>query len=108
MVMLAGADYSLDLKITNIVGAAVNLTGYTYYAQFRAAPAPGGVVFATYSTPLVDAVTGKTRVSLSKRQTTKLSGRTGIWDLLQTDFSGKAKFILSGKVTVKSTATSVP
>lgn len=105
LVMLAGADYTLSIKNTDTAGAAVNITGYQFAAQFRAAPAPAGALFATYSTAITNAPAGQFKVTLSKAQTTKLSGQSGIWDLLQIDAAGKATYLLTGKAAVRATAT---
>ena len=105
VVMLAGADYQLDVKHVDPAGAVVNLTGSTFVSQFWSAPAPAGTVFATYSTPIVSAVAGTSRVKLSKAQTTALSGRSGVWDLLWTDATGRATFLLSGKAAVRPTVS---
>lgn len=108
MVMLAGADYRLSIVNTTAAGLAVNITGYTYYAQFREAPAPAGALFASYSASVVDAAAGKLSVRLSRAQTWALSGKTGIWDLLQIDNTGKATFIAAGQVAVRPAATRWP
>lgn len=109
MVMLSGADYSLSVQITNPAdGTPVNISGYQYFAQFRSAPAPTGILFATYSTSIVNSMQGQMKVKLSKAQTANLTGKSGIWDLLQLDTSSKATFLLSGKATCKPTSTVYP
>lgn len=105
MVMLAGADYSLALTNTTAEGTAVDITSFQYMAQFRSAPAPAGTLFATYSTTTTNAAAGQFKVTLSRARTTALSGKTGVWDLLQVDNAGKYTFLLSGKAVVKPTVT---
>jgi hypothetical protein len=108
VVMLAGSDFSLTLKHTDEMEAAIDITGYAFAAQFRSAPAPGGILFATYSTSITNPVSGLFQVSLSKFQTLTLSGKSGVWDLFQVDTAGKVTYLLSGKAAVRPTATRYP
>lgn len=109
MVMLADADYNLTITHTDPAsGAVINLTGYSFYAQFRSAPAPSGAVYATYSTPIVNASLGRSRVSLSCAQTLANSGKSGIWDLLMVSNTGVSTYVLAGKAKVMPTATRRP
>jgi hypothetical protein len=112
IIMYANADYLLTTYIRDSSGAKVNLTGYQYKAQFRSAPGSSGTLFANYSTllggegvngavPAPDAV----RVKLSHQQVTALAGRTGVWDLRQTDTAGLVTYILTGAVVVRDTVT---
>jgi hypothetical protein len=102
--MVAGTDYELFLKIVDSMGIADDITGYQYAAQYRSTPL--GTLFATYSTAIVDAPTGKLKVTLSSAQTTALSGTSGVWDLLQVAYSsGKRSYLMSGKVTDSAPVT---
>jgi hypothetical protein len=103
--MQAGEDFKLSVGLADSTGADINLTGNTYAAQFRSAPAPGGVVFATYSAYSPSPATGQITVKLSSAQTSKQSGKSGIWDLKQTDSAGQVSYLLTGKCAVKPTAT---
>lgn len=103
--MQAGEDYRLQLTLKDGNGAAMNLTGYSYRAQFRQAPAPTGALYATYSTVMVSPTTGRLDVRLSKAQTNTNTGRSGVWDLQQTEPGGNVSYILTGKTVVKPTAT---
>lgn len=105
IVMLAGADYLLSLKITDPSGAPINVTGYQFAAQFREAPAPSGTLFATYSTSIVSATAGQIRIKLSKARTMNLTGKVGLWDLLQIDSAGRYSFLVGGKASVRNTVT---
>jgi hypothetical protein len=108
MIMVAGDDYTLDLRHVDNTGTAINLTGSTFYAQFRTLPFTGSILLANYSTPIVNAATGRSRVSLSRRQTLPLSGASGIWDLLHIDSTGKRKYRMGGKVTIVPKTTQGP
>lgn len=109
IVMMAGADFNLNITHNDpTTGQPLNLTGAAFYSQFRSAPAPAGVVFGTFSTPIVSVSTGKSRVSMSKARTQALSGKSGIWDLLMINVSGLATYIMSGKAVVKPMATVAP
>lgn len=105
MVMLAGADYSLALTNTTTAGTPINLSGYQFKAQFRSAAGPSGTLFSTYSTATTNAAAGQFKVTLSRAQTTALSGKIGVWDLLQIDAGGKYTYLLSGKAVVKPMVT---
>jgi hypothetical protein len=103
--MKAGADYSATHKWTTKTGTAINLTGTAYQAQFRSAPYPAGVLFATYSTTVTNAAAGQIRMSLSRRQTTTLSGKSGVWDIKQTGADGTVNYRYGGTVRVIPTVT---
>lgn len=110
MVILAGADHILTVAIKDSAGVFQNISGSSYKAQFRAAPAPGGALFTTFSTVKRNAsISGQTvrvvDVRLSKAQTTALSGKSGVWDLRQTDSAGLISYILTGKAAVRPTVT---
>jgi hypothetical protein len=103
MIMLAGADYKLDVFLKQPSGTALDITGYTYTAQFRSGPFPSGILFAQYSTVNYGA-TGGIAIKLSRAQTTALSGKTGVWDLKQMA-SGFVSYVLSGKAVVRPMVT---
>lgn len=105
IIMQAGEDFRLTMALKDSNGTAINLTGNTYSAQFRSAPAPAGVVFATYSASASAPASGQVTIKLSKAQTTNTSGKTGLWDLKQTDAAGSVSYLLAGKVIVKPTVT---
>lgn len=115
VVMLAGADYLLSVQIKNSYGAQLNMTDKTYAAQFRANPAPAGVLYANFSAVTRIPYTTYSGVStsypavldikLSAAQTRALSGKSGVWDLRQTDTLGLISYILAGKCTVRPTVT---
>jgi len=103
--MQAGEDYSLQLQLKDGNGNGMNLTGYSFKAQFRQDAAPTGAVFATYSAIFTNMTGGGLNLRLSKAQTAANSGKVGQWDLRQTDPSAHVTYILRGKVTVQPTAT---
>jgi hypothetical protein len=105
MVMLAGADYSLPVILKLSSTTTEDITGYAYAAQFRSGPAPSGIVFANFSTIITTPVNGMLRVSLSRRQTLPLSGKSGVWDLRQTTTAGVVTYVISGKASVRPTVT---
>jgi hypothetical protein len=106
--MLAGADYALYFTETDYTGGAIDITGYRYVAQYRNSPAPTGTLFATYSTAIINGPTGRLKMTLSKEQTTSLSGTSGVWDLLQIDPTGMLTYLSSGRVSVVPTVTEGP
>jgi hypothetical protein len=101
IVMKAGADYrSTHVWTSKATGVPVNLTGSVFQAQFRSAPYPQGMLFAAYSTTMVNADTGQFRLSLSRRQTATLSGKSGVWDIKQTAADGTVSYRYGGTVRV--------
>lgn len=106
LIMKAGADYRATLTWTMPgTKAVVNLTGNSYVAQFRSAPYPAGTLYATYSTIVTSASAGQMQLRLSHRQTATLSGKTGVWDLKQTDAAGQVSYRFGGTVKVMPTVT---
>ena len=105
IIMFAGEDYLLQLQVVDPYGAAVDITGNSYKAQFRKSAAPTGILFATYSTTVTNAATGRIDVKLSRAQTTANSGNLGQWDLLQTDSTNHSSYLLRGIAIVRPTYT---
>jgi hypothetical protein len=103
MVMLAGAEYVLPIVNTDATGSPINITGYQYASQFRSTP--GGSLFANYSATIASTTSGQIRLKLSAAQTTRLSGQSGFWDLLQIDNAGRRSYLLSGTAQVKVPVT---
>lgn len=104
LVMKAGADYRAKLTWNDTTGRAVDITGRSYVAQFRSAPA-GGTLFATYSCIVTTATQGKMEIHLSRRQTATLSGKAGVWDLKQTATDGSVTYRFGGNAKVLPTVT---
>jgi hypothetical protein len=104
IVMQAGEDFWMDAT-KKYNGTPVDLTGNSYAAQFRSAPAPGGIVFATFSTIVTTPANGVIRVKLSRAQTVNLSGKSGVWDLRETNAAGQVTYQQSGKCAVAPTVT---
>lgn len=104
-VMYANEDYRLNMVLKDSAGAVMNLSGYSYKAQFRSAPAPAGIVYANYSAYVTSTTGGALTVRLSKAQTSALSGYAGFWDLQQTDSASAISYLLSGRAVVKTTVT---
>jgi hypothetical protein len=106
ILMLAGEDYQLLLTMANN-HQPIDLTGNTYVMQFRSAP--NGTLFASYSAnAVIPASSGQISGRLSKAQTTKLIGKTGVWDLLQRTAAGLVSYIMTGKCSVQPTVSKLP
>jgi len=105
----AGEDFRVRLTmrtystVNDRTGQVMNLTGYNYRAQ--AGAQAGAAVFATFSTVVVDPANGQVDLSLSKAQSTKNSGKSGFWDLLQRDPSGAVRYLMKGLVKFSSTVS---
>lgn len=101
LVMKAGADYQSTLTWTVPgSGAAVNLTGNQYAAEFRSAPYPNGLLYARYSTIVTNAPGGVMKLRLSRAQTLPLYNKVGVWDLKQTSSDGRVDYRFGGTVKV--------
>lgn len=103
LVMKAGGDFRAILTWKDKSGTAINLNGYSYAAQFRSAP--GGTLFASYSCVITDAAGGVMQLRLSRAQTAKLAGKSGVWDLKQTDPGGLVTYQFGGTAIVNPTVT---
>lgn len=190
IIMQAGADYELLLNVKSPLGGAIDLAGNSYAAQFRSAPYPGGVLFASfstakfndysaipsfynYTTPRVYAFvpfssaavqclafelystdgtpegavyvnrptgwcygpyssasgwvysnfsswttsvtafspfvrSGHIQLSVPGTKTRALSGKSGVWDLVQVNILGKIRYMMGGKAMVRPTSTVLP
>jgi len=118
IIMQAGEDFRLPLTMNSCADnplpvdpskcktlVPIKLNGYSYKAQFRQAPAPAGAVYATYSAVFVNLSAGRVDVRLSKAQTSGTSGKSGVWDLRETNPSGLSSYPTGGTATCKPTAT---
>lgn len=103
--MQAGEDFALQLTLKDSSNAVMNLTGYSYRAQFRSATAPAGTVYATYSAVMVNPAAGRVDIRLSRRQTAANDGKQGVYDVQQTNPAGQISYIMIGKTKVNSTVT---
>jgi hypothetical protein len=102
IIMQAGEDYHRIIQVVqNDALTPVNLTGNTYLAQFRSTAS--AAAYATYSTIVTDAATGEVHLKLSNRQTTALSGKTGQWDLRETNAAGATTYLATGRCSVRPT-----
>lgn len=101
--MMAGEDYRLLFALA-YNGQPIDLTGNTYAGQFRSAP--GAQVFANFSANAVSG--GRISVRLSRAQTLALSGKSGVWDLVQRTSAGLVSYAMTGKCTVRPTSTRLP
>lgn len=99
----AGEDFRARLTMRTYstvhdkTGRVMNLTGYSFRAQ-AGASAPTAAPFATFSTVIVDPAAGRVDLSLSKGQTAKHAGKSGFWDLLQTEPGGAVRYLMKGLV----------
>lgn len=118
IIMQAGEDFRLPLAMNTCADnpppadptkcktlVPTKLDGYSYKAQFRQAPAPAGAVYATYSAVFVNLSAGRVDLRLSKAQTAANSGKSGVWDIRETNPSGLSSYPAGGPAVVKPTAT---
>jgi hypothetical protein len=98
-----GEDRS-KILVLKASGQPMDLTGYSFRAQLRAG--------FTDVTPLAEltidnsgAGEGQLIIMLPAALTAQLAGRTGVWDLKETDPSGMASYPVRGKFKVYWSAT---
>ena len=119
IVMMAGADYDLALNLKSPFGGGIYLADKDYVAQFRSAASPGGVLFARFSTATFNSYSarpsqipyvrsGYIYLRLPAATTRQLSGKSGLWDLLQINSLGRIRCMMSGKAIVRPTTTVLP
>jgi len=94
-----GADFSTTVTISDSVGDALDLTGYTALAQIRKTYASAtstsfSVTFAS------DRTTGQITISLTNSQTSDLESGRYVWDLKITDVSSTVTRVVEGIATV--------
>jgi hypothetical protein len=73
----------------------VDVTGYSYQAQIRASYSDS-VPLATFTVDTTGAALGQLVLILPQSVTATLGGKTGIWDLRQTDLDGNATYMVRG------------
>jgi hypothetical protein len=99
------ADYSFVLTIQNQAGAAVNITGATFYADVREVASKKEVLDLT---PAISgsAAHGQVLISLTQVQTKTLRAGKGIyeWDLFM-DRSSTRTRLLYGSLTARAQIT---
>jgi hypothetical protein len=95
LIINAGEDYYLEFYEANN-GVRIDQTGTTWASQCMAAP--GGAVFFNLSASLKDSTTIKG--TLSKAQSSKNSGKAGVWWVRRTDSGGKVSYRIAGKCSV--------
>ena len=100
-------DYSHTFTIVDAASVAIVLTGRTYAAQIRSAPATAGTADATFTVSLANLATGIVVISLTNTQTRALiPSHPYFWDLLETVTATSFKTtILAGKVSVVQDVT---
>ena len=87
------ADYDLSLQFKDSTGAAINLTGWTAYAQVW--DAGRTVKYADFAITYTNRSTGTISIALTDVQTTTLPDEA-YYDVLLEDSSGLRNYYLEG------------
>ena len=87
------ADYDLSLQFKDSTGAAINLTGWTAYAQVW--DAGRTVKYADFAITYTNRVTGSISIALTDAQTTTLPDEA-FYDVLLEDTNGLRNYYLEG------------
>lgn len=100
-----GADFSITLTVKDSAGVVVNLTGYTFAAQFRQTYASTSPI-ATFTCTCTVPASGQIVLSMPNATTGALTApQSGVWDLFLTDASLNKIRLLAGSVTVAPRVT---
>jgi hypothetical protein len=91
------ADYSILLQFKDSTGTAIDLTGYTVYAQ--AWDKNRTTKSADFGITYTDRVDGKVTISLTDTQTTTFPDQL-YYDVLLEDGSGTREYYLEGTIFV--------
>lgn len=100
--LYAGDDYGLVVTFTDPDAVPLNLSGLTFRSQVRMYESDP-TIRASFTVDSSAASTGVIGLSLAKEITVDLGD--GVWDLEQTDGTGKVQTLLAGKVTVRLEVT---
>jgi hypothetical protein len=87
------ADYDLSLQFKDSTGAAINLTGWTAYAQ--AWDQGRTTKYADFAVTYVDRVAGQISIALTDTQTTSFPNEA-FYDVLLENPSGLREYYLEG------------
>lgn len=101
LVLYAGDDFEMTVKVTDSSNTPIDLTGATVKSQIRAATS-STVVMAEFTATSVDSSTLK--LSLTGDTTAALPA-SAVWDLQITDADSKVTTIAAGKVKVIAEVT---
>ena len=99
-----GEDWSQTFAMTDVLGAAVNITGWTFASEVRDS---GDVLIATITGAIVSAIGGTFTLSIAKTITEALTASDALcWDCFKVD-GGEYELMLYGNAEVKATVTNV-
>ena len=91
------ADHSFDLQFKDSSNAAINLTGFTVYAQ--AWNQGRGKKYADFTVAYTNRTNGQIKLSLTDAQTTTFPDQLN-YDVLLENSSGEREYYLEGVITV--------
>ena len=97
------ADYSTLLQFKDSTGTAINLTGYTVYAQ--AWDKARSTKYADFTVVYTDRVNGQVTIKLTDTQTATFIDEL-YYDVLLEDGSGNREYYLEGVIFVSEGYTS--
>ena len=97
------ADYSTLLQFKDSTGTAINLTGYTVYAQ--AWDKARSTKYADFTVAYTDRANGQVTISLADTQTATFIDEL-YYDVLLEDGSGNREYYLEGVIFVSEGYTS--
>ena len=101
----AGANYSKIITVSENSGGPLNLTGYTVKSQIRKSYT--STTAYTFTSSVLDAVTGKLRLQLTAEQTGAIPPGRYLYDVEITSSSGNRSRVVEGIVTVTPEITQI-
>ena len=97
------SDHSFDLQFKDSSNAAIDLTGYTIYAQ--AWNQGRGKKYADFTVAYTNRTNGQVKLSLTDAQTAAFPDKLN-YDVLLENGSGEREYYLEGVITVNEGYTS--
>jgi hypothetical protein len=94
-----GATFSSDISVKDLVGNALNLTGYTVTAKM--AKSYSSTATKTPITASINTSTGMVSLSLTASQTAALDAARYVYDVKITDSFNQSTRIVEGIMTVR-------
>ena len=101
-----GRDVRVVFTLKDSAGSAIDLTGYTFYAQVRNRPKRAGTLLFSFTCSLSATPTdGQVIMTAADTDLDTVTANTGYYDLLGVDGTGLERTYVEGKLTIKESVT---
>lgn len=99
-----GTDFTLDLGIKNDDGTPKDVTGYTFSSSIKKS-FYSLYPIAIFTVNYTNAATGNIILELSSQETADIKAGRYVFDIKQTDLSGKVERLAEGVATISPQVT---